>query len=123
MIVMATYVSGARYQNLGALEYIFRLIDEDNSGYISHGEFIVACKALAAFLGSDELDEDAAHAMAEAIDLDHNGKIEFNEFVESFRMFKTETRVNPGQVSPSPSDAPEESSKKSYEVRGTKATS
>ena len=114
-----TTVSGARYQNLGALEYIFRLIDEDNSGYISHGEFIVACKALAAFLGSDELDEGAAHAMAEAIDLDHNGKIEFNEFVESFRLIKTEARADPGQVSPSPSDASEQS----YEVRGTKATS
>lgn len=112
-------IASKLYQHLGALEYIFRLIDEDNSGYISHSEFIVACKALSTFLGSDELDEDAAHAMAEAIDLDHNGQIEFNEFVESFRLIKTEKKRDSGQISPSPSAAQEHS----YEVNGTKATS
>ena len=37
-------------------------------------------QALSTFLGSDELDEDAAHAMAEAIDLDHNGALPSTSF-------------------------------------------
>ena len=47
------------------------------------------------------------------------GQIEFNEFVESFRLIKTEKKRDSGQISPSPSAAQEHS----YEVNGTKATS
>eukprot|EP00041_Stephanoeca_diplocostata_P030496 m.924180 g.924180 ORF g.924180 m.924180 type:complete len:777 (+) comp23767_c0_seq15:432-2762(+) len=77
------------YKNIGTLDYIFRLIDVDNSGKLSHEEFVVACRTLNKYLGIDEqFDEGSAYDMARAVDLDKNGWIEFNEFVESFRLVR-----------------------------------
>mmetsp|Transcript_4835 Transcript_4835/g.12396 ORF Transcript_4835/g.12396 Transcript_4835/m.12396 type:complete len:675 (+) Transcript_4835:62-2086(+) len=81
-------VADKLYKNVGALEYIFKLIDADNSGHISHKEFVVACKTLGRYLGSDVVEDDAAYQMARAVDIDKNGYIEFNEFVESFRLVR-----------------------------------
>lgn len=77
------------YKNIGTLDYIFRLIDVDNSGKLSHQEFIVACQTLNKYLGIDTIDDEAASQMANAVDLDKNGYIEFNEFVESFRLVRS----------------------------------
>merc|ERR1712232_1131394 len=71
------------YQHLGILEFIFRLIDTDHSGSISKEEFVVACNIVNKYVGRDTVDEEASRAMAEAIDLDGNGRIDFNEFSES----------------------------------------
>jgi serine/threonine-protein phosphatase with EF-hand domain len=82
-------VADKLYKNVGALEYIFKLIDVDNSGYVSHKEFVMACKTLNRYLGKDVVDDDTAFQMARAVDIDKNGSIEFNEFVESFRLLRS----------------------------------
>lgn len=82
-------VADKLYKNVGALEYIFKLIDVDNSGQVSHKEFVVACKTLNRYLGMDVVEDDAAYQMARAVDIDKNGFIEFNEFVESFRLVRS----------------------------------
>eukprot|EP00038_Savillea_parva_P017504 m.20523 g.20523 ORF g.20523 m.20523 type:complete len:686 (-) comp3800_c0_seq1:281-2338(-) len=79
-------VADKLYKNVGALEYIFKLIDVDNSGHVSHKEFVMACKTLNRYLGTKVVDDEAAFDMARAVDIDKNGSIEFNEFVESFRL-------------------------------------
>jgi hypothetical protein len=83
--------SQALYQHLGTLEFIFRLIDNDASGSISKDEFCMAVKTLNRFLGHEEVDDDEARAMAEAIDRDKDGRIDFNEFTESFRLVRETT--------------------------------
>jgi len=76
------------YTHLGTLEFIFRLIDTDVSGSISKDEFCMAVKTLNRYIGSEEVTDEEAHSMADAIDLDGDGRIDFNEFTESFRLVK-----------------------------------
>ena len=76
------------YTHLGTLEFIFRLIDTDVSGSISKDEFCMAVKTLNRYIGSEEVTDEEAHSMADAIDLDGDGRIDFNEFTESFRLVR-----------------------------------
>jgi serine/threonine-protein phosphatase with EF-hand domain len=76
------------YSHLGTLEFIFRLIDTDASGSISKEEFCMALKTLNRYIGTEEVTDEEAHSMADAIDLDGDGRIDFNEFTESFRLVR-----------------------------------
>jgi len=91
-------VAQALYQHLGTLEYIFRLIDVDASGSISKAEFCMACKTLNKYVGHSEIEDSEAESIADAIDLDKDGRINFNEFTESFRLVREKQRTD-SQVS------------------------
>ncbi|CAF1124254.1 unnamed protein product [Rotaria sp. Silwood1] len=75
----------AIYRNKDLLETVFRAMDKDNSGVISLQEFTDVCVFLGNHNGS-KLDEKQIVDLAKSIDLDKNGVIDFNEFLEAFRI-------------------------------------
>ncbi|CAF0887943.1 unnamed protein product [Adineta ricciae] len=75
----------AIYRNKDLLETVFRAIDKDNSGVISMQEFTEVCSFLGKHNGST-LDEKQIMDLAASIDLNKNGVIDFNEFLEAFRI-------------------------------------
>ncbi|CAF1453730.1 unnamed protein product [Rotaria magnacalcarata] len=73
------------YRNKDLLETVFRAIDKDNSGVISMQEFTDVCTSLGNHNGT-KFDEKQITDLAVSIDLDKNGVIDFNEFLEAFRI-------------------------------------
>ncbi|KAG9261036.1 serine/threonine-protein phosphatase with EF-hands 1 isoform X2 [Astyanax mexicanus] len=67
------------------LEIIFNIIDKDHSGQISIEEFRQTWKLFSAHLGVD-VDDQAIVDMARNIDFNKDGSIDFNEFLEAFRV-------------------------------------
>ncbi|PAA82129.1 hypothetical protein BOX15_Mlig030419g2 [Macrostomum lignano] len=73
------------YKSREKLETIFRIMDRDNSGHISLDEFKECCRVLGR-VTKRNLSEDEIVDMAKALDLNKDGKIDFNEFLEAFRI-------------------------------------
>ncbi|XP_017550125.2 serine/threonine-protein phosphatase with EF-hands 1 isoform X1 [Pygocentrus nattereri] len=67
------------------LEIIFNIIDKDHSGQISIEEFRQTWKLFSSHLGVD-VDDQAIDDMARSIDFNKDGSIDFNEFLEAFRV-------------------------------------
>ncbi|CAF3602447.1 unnamed protein product [Rotaria socialis] len=66
---------------------LFNLIDQDHSGFISLNEFSDVLKLLL-YDGNDNdgINEANIAELSSAMDLDKNGRIDINEFLESFRI-------------------------------------
>ncbi|XP_028834849.1 serine/threonine-protein phosphatase with EF-hands 1 isoform X2 [Denticeps clupeoides] len=67
------------------LEIIFNIMDKDNSGLISIEEFRQTWRLFNSHLGVD-VDDHAIDEMARIIDFNKDGSIDFNEFLEAFRV-------------------------------------
>ncbi|XP_047672961.1 serine/threonine-protein phosphatase with EF-hands 1 isoform X1 [Tachysurus fulvidraco] len=67
------------------LEIIFNIIDKDHSGQISIEEFRHTWKLFSSHLSVD-VDDRAIEDMARSIDFNKDGSIDFNEFLEAFRV-------------------------------------
>ncbi|KAL2087762.1 hypothetical protein ACEWY4_016590 [Coilia grayii] len=67
------------------LEIIFNIIDKDHSGLISIEEFRQTWKLFSSHLGV-AVNEGAINDMARSIDFNKDGSIDFNEFLEAFRV-------------------------------------
>ncbi|XP_042891839.1 serine/threonine-protein phosphatase with EF-hands 2-like isoform X2 [Penaeus japonicus] len=78
----------ALYRHKSSLETIFRLIDKDNSGYISMDEFSETCELLSRHIDVPIPKEDIAD-LARSIDINKDGYIDFNEFLECFRIVES----------------------------------
>ena len=65
------------FDNLKDLREAFRIFDKDKSGYIDGKEIILVTTTLGQALSHEEFEA----FMAEA-DLDGDGKLDYNEFVE-----------------------------------------
>eukprot|EP01135_Chromosphaera_perkinsii_P012252 Nk52_evm23s2622 gene=Nk52_evmTU23s2622 len=78
-------VQQALYQNRNILEGIFRLMDKDNSGYLSPAEFEEACITLNQ-ASNQTMSKEEIHQLAESMDINKDGQISFNEFLECFRI-------------------------------------
>ena len=65
------------FVNLQDLREAFRIFDKDKSGYIDGKEIILVTSTLGQALSHEELEA----FMAEA-DLDGDGKLDYNEFVQ-----------------------------------------
>ncbi|CAF3869569.1 unnamed protein product [Rotaria sp. Silwood1] len=66
---------------------LFNLIDQDHSGFISRNEFSDILKLLLYDEnGTGDIDEAYIEELSSAMDLDKNGRIDINEFLESFRI-------------------------------------
>ena len=63
-------------------------MDKDNSGIISMQEFEDACRILSRHVKSSFADNIAG--MGQAIDINKDGQIDFNEFLEAFRLVEIE---------------------------------
>lgn len=88
-----TTVVETLYRNKSSLEAIFRIIDKDNSGYISLEEFKDACDLLGEHL---EYPQEQALDICKAMDINKDGLVDLNEFLETFRLVDMEK--NPGAV-------------------------
>ena len=76
------------YRHKDILETIFRIFDKDSSGFISMTEFQEACEILKRHAGVPMTScyiADIAHSL----DLNKDGFIDFNEFLEAFRIVNT----------------------------------
>ncbi|CAF2999181.1 unnamed protein product [Rotaria sp. Silwood2] len=74
---------------------LFNLIDADHSGFISRNEFSDVLKLL--FYGeNDSNNVNQAHIeeVISAMDFDKDGKIDVNEFLESFRIVNVKKQEN-----------------------------
>ncbi|KAK3099357.1 hypothetical protein FSP39_003230 [Pinctada imbricata] len=73
------------YRQKDNLETVFRILDRDNSGYISIEEFE---EVIALLTRQEDLNipSDQVKDIALSIDLNNDGKIDFNEFLEAFRI-------------------------------------
>ncbi|XP_071126926.1 serine/threonine-protein phosphatase with EF-hands 1-like isoform X1 [Mytilus edulis] len=73
------------YRNKDNLETIFRILDRDNSGQISMEEFEETIKMLIKHQGLKVPERDILD-IAHSIDINKDGSIDFNEFLEAFRI-------------------------------------
>ncbi|XP_031433258.1 serine/threonine-protein phosphatase with EF-hands 2 isoform X3 [Clupea harengus] len=80
-----TNVLETLYKHHSNLETIFRVIDTDNSGFISFEEFRQTWKLLSSHLKM-EISDEAIVDLAHSIDFNHDGSIDINEFMEAFRL-------------------------------------
>uniref|UniRef100_A0A8B9NGX0 Serine/threonine-protein phosphatase with EF-hands n=1 Tax=Accipiter nisus TaxID=211598 RepID=A0A8B9NGX0_9AVES len=75
------------YRNRSNLETIFRIIDRDHSGLISSEEFHQTWKLFSSHMNI-ELTDDGINDLVRSIDFNKDGNIDFNEFLEAFRLVK-----------------------------------
>ncbi|XP_015282593.1 PREDICTED: serine/threonine-protein phosphatase with EF-hands 2 [Gekko japonicus] len=75
------------YRNLPNLETIFSIIDTDHSGLISFEEFHQIWKLFSTHMHIDISDSSICD-LARSIDFNKDGNIDFNEFLEAFRITK-----------------------------------
>ncbi|CAL4123229.1 unnamed protein product, partial [Meganyctiphanes norvegica] len=78
----------ALYRHKDSLETIFRLIDKDNSGKISMEEFSETCELLSRHI-EVPIPTDDIGDLARSIDINKDGLIDFNEFLECFRIVQS----------------------------------
>lgn len=75
----------ALYRNKDALETVFKMIDKDGNGSISMDEFSDACAFLGDQLGKP-IPPGTIQDLAHSIDMNKDGFIDLNEFLEAFRL-------------------------------------
>lgn len=73
------------YRQKDNLETLFRILDRDNSGQISMEEFEEVIQLLVKQQNMN-CPLDQISDIARSIDLNHDGRIDFNEFLEAFRI-------------------------------------
>ena len=80
-----TSVADSLYRNKSSLEAIFRILDKDNSGQISLEEFGEACHLLHKHLPEHATEEELLD-MCKMMDINKDGLVDLNEFLEAFRL-------------------------------------
>ncbi|XP_021924333.1 serine/threonine-protein phosphatase rdgC isoform X1 [Zootermopsis nevadensis] len=83
-----TTVVETLYRNKSSLEAIFRIIDKDNSGYISMEEFSDACSLLGEHL--PQIPPEQLVDICRSMDINKDGLVDLNEFLETFRLVDME---------------------------------
>eukprot|EP00794_Sanderia_malayensis_P007362 gene7362-8182_t len=78
-------ISEVLYRNRSSLETVFRLIDKDCSGFITLDEFRHSCEVLNQ-LSANQIPLHKFDDLAKSLDINQDGKIDFNEFLEAFRL-------------------------------------
>uniref|UniRef100_A0A3B5ACF7 Serine/threonine-protein phosphatase with EF-hands n=1 Tax=Stegastes partitus TaxID=144197 RepID=A0A3B5ACF7_9TELE len=73
------------YRHRSTLETIFRIVDTDNSGFITMEDFRQTWKLLSVYLKM-EITEEAISDLAVTIDSNQDGSIDIDEFMEAFRL-------------------------------------
>ncbi|KAI3372628.1 hypothetical protein L3Q82_023097 [Scortum barcoo] len=84
------------YRHRSTLETIFRIVDTDNSGFISMEDFRQTWKLLSVYLKMEITDE-AISDLAITIDSNQDGSIDIDEFMEAFRLTDKKSRLERGR--------------------------
>uniref|UniRef100_A0A8C7WR16 Serine/threonine-protein phosphatase with EF-hands n=1 Tax=Oryzias sinensis TaxID=183150 RepID=A0A8C7WR16_9TELE len=84
------------YRHRSTLETIFRIVDTDNSGFISMEDFRQTWKLLSVYLKMEITDE-AISDLAVTIDSNQDGSIDIDEFMEAFRLTDKKSRLERGR--------------------------
>ncbi|XP_023857231.2 serine/threonine-protein phosphatase with EF-hands 2 [Salvelinus sp. IW2-2015] len=84
------------YRHRATLETIFRIVDLDNSGFITMEDFRQTWKLLSAFLKMEITDE-AISDLSVTIDTNQDGNIDIDEFMEAFRLTDKKSRLERGK--------------------------
>ncbi|XP_037114251.1 serine/threonine-protein phosphatase with EF-hands 2 isoform X2 [Syngnathus acus] len=84
------------YRHRSTVETIFRIVDTDNSGFISPSDFRQTWKLLSAYLKMEITDE-AISELSVAIDSNRDGAIDIDEFMEAFRLTDKKSRLERGR--------------------------
>ncbi|XP_041972706.1 serine/threonine-protein phosphatase rdgC [Aricia agestis] len=80
-----TTVVETLYKNKRSLEAIFKILDKDNSGYITLEEFSEACNLLGKYMPNPMTQEQLVD-ICRLMDINKDGLVDLNEFLESFRL-------------------------------------
>lgn len=81
-------VSDHLYKNRQQLETVFRLMDEDSSGCLSRDEFNNACAIVNECSDGIQLTAEQIQVLADSMDTDGDGLINFSEFLLSFSLME-----------------------------------
>ncbi|XP_050671394.1 serine/threonine-protein phosphatase rdgC [Leptidea sinapis] len=73
------------YKNKQSLEAIFKILDKDNSGYITLEEFSEACQLIGKYM-PNPLTQEQLVDICRLMDINKDGLVDLNEFLESFRL-------------------------------------
>ncbi|XP_042277744.1 serine/threonine-protein phosphatase with EF-hands 2 isoform X1 [Thunnus maccoyii] len=84
------------YRHRSTLETIFRIVDTDNSGFITMEDFRQTWKLLSVYLKMEITDE-AISDLAVTIDSNQDGSIDIEEFMEAFRLTDKKSRLERGR--------------------------
>ncbi|XP_070821178.1 serine/threonine-protein phosphatase with EF-hands 2 [Chaetodon trifascialis] len=84
------------YRHRSTLETIFRIVDTDNSGFITIEDFRQTWKLLSVYLKMEITDE-AIFDLAVTIDSNQDGSIDIDEFMEAFRLTDKKSRLERGR--------------------------
>ncbi|XP_067848535.1 serine/threonine-protein phosphatase with EF-hands 1 isoform X1 [Heptranchias perlo] len=79
------------YRHRADLEIIFGMIDKDHSGMISIEEFRQTWKLFSSHLHIN-MDDQCIDDLARSIDFNKDGSIDFNEFLEAFRLVQKDNQ-------------------------------
>ncbi|XP_066252795.1 serine/threonine-protein phosphatase rdgC [Euwallacea similis] len=95
----ASTVVETLYRNKSSLEAIFRIIDKDNSGYISLDELADACNLIKEHMPCNMTEEQLSE-ICRMMDINKDGLVDLNEFLETFRMVDPESKQKNMPMSP-----------------------
>ncbi|KAJ0019878.1 hypothetical protein NQD34_007447 [Periophthalmus magnuspinnatus] len=84
------------YRHRSTIETIFRIVDTDNSGFITIEDFRQTWKLLSIYLKMEITDE-AISDLAVTIDSNNDGCIDIDEFMEAFRLTDKKSRLERGR--------------------------
>lgn len=84
------------YRHRSTIETIFRIVDTDNSGFMTIEDFRQTWKLLSIYLKM-EITDDAISDLAVTIDSNHDGCIDIDEFMEAFRLTDKKSRLERGR--------------------------
>ncbi|XP_073697369.1 serine/threonine-protein phosphatase with EF-hands 2 [Garra rufa] len=73
------------YRHRSTLETIFRIVDTDNSGFITFEDFRQTLKLLSAYLKM-EISDEVINELVISTDTNNDGSIDIDEFMEAFRL-------------------------------------
>ncbi|XP_034026831.1 serine/threonine-protein phosphatase with EF-hands 2 [Thalassophryne amazonica] len=84
------------YRHRSTVETIFRIVDTDNSGFITIEDFLQTWKLLSVYLKMEITDESISD-LAVTIDSNHDGSIDIDEFMEAFRLTDQKSHLERGR--------------------------
>ncbi|KAH9640960.1 hypothetical protein HF086_015056 [Spodoptera exigua] len=85
------------YKNKSSLEAIFKILDKDNSGFITLEEFSEACQLIGKYMPNPMTQEQLVD-ICRLMDINKDGLVDLNEFLESFRLAERSLQYEENEI-------------------------